>query len=581
MKLTTEQSDAIRHTGHALVQACPGSGKTRAIIAKLLRCVDDVRDTPRRVTCITYTNAAVHEIEDRIRIYGASGDEDYCEVATIHGFCQNNVLRHFHWRLPEYADGYTILPSDSDQFGNYVDQIADKFDLNDYQKSQFELLNRSPSGAPITPADIPAAAAIEFWQLLQKHGFIDFCNIVYFSYRLLADDASLATVLGARFKHLLVDEFQDTSDLQVDILKLIAGTGLTTIFLVGDPEQSIYGFAGARRSLMFEFSNHLNAKPFPLSGNFRSSNPVVRSAELLLPRTPAMFAAGDWKDFTEEPYYAHADNNFAAITDFFLPAIEALTIPLGECAILAPNWFQLRPLGKQLREYGVAVVGPGARPYKRSHLFARLAEQVCAYIECPQPHVIRPIEKEIFQLVSNLTGKADFRIFTYDGRRIVFRLLHAARDLRAEHEAAAAWLSAAAQRFGDILVDERLVPSSCPALLTQSVDGMLADMTKAQVDVPNLTLSDLGMFADPDKNLKLLTIHQAKGREFTGVAIIGLHDGIIPYHNKYNALSSDGEAEARRLFYVAVTRSRRILHLFTEKGDWRPKCRFLKHLAIA
>jgi DNA helicase-2/ATP-dependent DNA helicase PcrA len=580
MKLTSEQSNAIKHQGHALVEACPGSGKTRAIIAKLLRCVDDVRDTTRRVACITYTNAAVHEIEDRIRLYGATGDEDYCEVATIHGFCQNNILRHFHWRLPEYANGYTIVPSDSDEFGNYVDQIADKFDLNDYQKAQFELLNRAPSGSPITPADIPAAAATEFWQLLQRNRLIDFCNIVYFSYRLLADDPSLPIALGARFKHLLVDEFQDTSELQVDILKLIAGTGCTTVFLVGDPEQSIYGFAGARRNLMFEFAQHLGAKSFPLSGNFRSSTPVVRSAELLLPRTPAMFAAGDWKDFAEEPFHAHADNNLTAITDFFLPTIDALTIPLGQCAILAPSWFHLRPIGMRLREYGVAVVGPGARPYKRSHLFARLAEQVCAYVECPQPHIIRPIEKEIFQLVSNLTGKADFRIFTFDGRRIIFRLLHAAHDLRSQHEAAAAWLNATAPRFGEILVEERLAPPSCPSLLQQSVAGMLADMAKAEVDIPNLTLSDLGMFADPEKNLKLLTIHQAKGREFTAVAVVGLHDGIIPYHNKYNALSSDGEAEARRLFYVAMTRARRILHLFTDRGDWRPKCRFLKSLGV-
>lgn len=581
MKLTAEQSDAIGHATHALVEACPGSGKTRAIISKLLKCVDDVRDTPRRVACITYTNAAVHEIEDRVRIYGATGDEDYCDVATIHAFCQNSVLRHFYWRLPEYKDGYTILPSDSDEFAKCVDQIAEKFNLTDYQRQQFELLNRAPSGTPITPADIPAAAALEFWQLLQQHGLIDFCNIVYFSYRLLADDPGLARSLGAKFKYLLVDEFQDTSEIQVEILKLIAATDLTTIFLVGDPEQSIYSFAGARRSLMFEFSMHLGAKTFPLSGNFRSSEHVIRVAESLIPRAPAMFAAGDASVFPELPFYDDAENPFTAITDYFLPAIETLAIPLGECAILAPSWFQLRPLGKKLREYGVPVVGPGARPYKRSHLFARLAEHVCAYIECPQPHVIRPIEKELFQLVANVTGKADFRIFTYDGRRIVFRLLHAAQGLRAQHEGAAVWLNAAAERFGDILLEERLVPSTCPDLLTQSVTGMLADMTKADVDIPNLALSDLGMFANPESNLKLVTIHQSKGREFTAVALIGLQDGIIPYHNKYSTLTTDGEAEARRLFYVAVTRARRILHLFTEKSDWRRACRFLNGLPVA
>ncbi len=106
-------------------------------------------------------------------------------------------------------------------------------------------------------------------------------------------------------------------------------------------------------------------------------------------------------------------------------------------------------------------------------------------------------------------------------------------------------------------------------------------MAKADVDIPNLALSDLGMFANQENNLKLLTIHQSKGREFTAVALIGLQDGIIPYHNKYSTLTTDGEAEARRLFYVAVTRARRILHLFTEKGDWRRVCRFLNGLPVA
>ena len=102
------------------------------------------------------------------------------------------------------------------------------------------------------------------------------------------------------------------------------------------------------------------------------------------------------------------------------------------------------------------------------------------------------------------------------------------------------------------------MPATCANLLTESVDAMIADMIKAKVDVANLTLSNLGMFADPDANLKLMTIHQSKGREFKAVAIVGLHDGILPYHNQYNPLTAAGEAEARRLFYVAITRAEKI-----------------------
>jgi DNA helicase II / ATP-dependent DNA helicase PcrA len=255
--------------------------------------------------------------------------------------------------------------------------------------------------------------------------------------------------------------------------------------------------------------------------------------------------------------------------------LEALAIPFGQSAILAPNWFLLRPLGRKLREYGIPVVGPGARPYKRSHLFARLAEHVCAYVDSPRPQFIRPIEAELFQLVANLTGRADFRIFTFNGRRVLFRLLQAAVDLRLEHESAVPWLRTTARHFGDILFEEGLIPTAGIGLLPESADALIQDMVNAQVDVANLALADLGMFANPESNLKLLTIHQAKGREFRAVALIGLHDGVIPFHNKYKHLSTDDEAEARRLMYVALTRAERLLHLYTTADNWRPICRFL------
>ena len=581
MKLTDEQKNAINHIGNAVLVACPGSGKTRAIIAKLLRCVDGVRDTPRRVACITYTNTAVYEIENRIRVYGATGDEDYCDISTIHSFCQNNILRCFHWKLDEYKNGYTVLPSDSDRYLELAGEIASEYMLNDYAVQQFESLNRKPNGDPITASDIPPEAAIKFWNRLQSEGYIDFCNIVYFSYRLLVDYPSIRRAMASRFASILVDEFQDTSALQAEILNSIANQGRTSFFLVGDPEQSIFRFAGAERDLMFKFANSIDAQEFPLSGNFRSSTPVINCAERLIPRNPEMFSAGEAAAFEEEPNYEHAENSFAAISDAFLPALEELEIPLGDAAILAQNWFELRPLGQRLREYGVPVVGPGARPYKRQHLFARLAEQVCAYIEKPSPEYVRRAEKELFNIVLNVTGKADFRIFSYDGRRVVFRMLRKGQQLCDEHDGAVTWLCAAAEAFAYILCEEGVLPKRGGELLSESVHDIVSDMeSKKNVDTANLVLSDLGMFANPEDNLKLMTMHAAKGREFSAIALIAMHDGHIPYHNYYNPLTDEGCDEARRLLYVAITRAKRLLMLFTHDGK-KPPSRFLKELGFA
>ncbi|MEQ1492242.1 MAG: UvrD-helicase domain-containing protein [Terricaulis sp.] len=95
MMLTDEQKRAVRCDDNLLLTACPGSGKTRVIISKVSRAIEEVRDTPRAVACITYTNAAVHEIESRLRHHIQPGDDAYYDVCTIHSFCLNHIFARF------------------------------------------------------------------------------------------------------------------------------------------------------------------------------------------------------------------------------------------------------------------------------------------------------------------------------------------------------------------------------------------------------------------------------------------------------------------------------------------------------
>src|SRR5690606_24735854 len=113
MKLSDEQREAIHSTEHLCLASCPGSGKTRTVVAKILRCLDDVRDTSRRIGCITYTNAAVNEIESRLRVLGSRDDESYVEISTIHSFCLTHFLRPYHHLLPEFQDGFDVFAPDS------------------------------------------------------------------------------------------------------------------------------------------------------------------------------------------------------------------------------------------------------------------------------------------------------------------------------------------------------------------------------------------------------------------------------------------------------------------------------------
>jgi len=575
MNLTTEQRKAVLASDNALIVACPGSGKTRTIIAKLIRCIDDVRGTPRKVACITYTNAAVDEIEDRFRVHGAAGDEDYCEVSTIHTFCLANVLARFYWHLPQYENGFRVAPPDSQDYVRIAKQTLESRCIDSTRTEELELINREPDGTPTVSGAITAAVANQFWERLEQEGLVDFPNIVYWSYQLMVNRASISHALACRFAWILVDEFQDTSALQVEILKLIAADGRTRFCLVGDPHQSIYGFAGARPSLMDEFADVIAARrDFSLSGNFRSSPAIISHAERLLPRTPPMEAVGNAALLAEQPFCVDSDDAFQTIISRFLKVLDGLQIPYGRCAILAPSWFFLFPLGRRLSEYGVPVFGIGARPYKRQHVFALLAEQICSYIAKPSPEKIAHVERELFFMLARATGNPNYRVFSYSGRRMVFRLLKGGERLKRDHRDAVGWLRAAASHYQEILSTEEFLPRSCSSVLSESVCGMCEDMQRRRVDTAALTTDDLGLFADPAQNLKLLTIHGAKGREFDGVAIVDLQENHLPHWSANTDLKK--LEESKRVFYVAITRARRVLMYVTNSDDLRnPPSRFL------
>lgn len=578
--LTNEQKNAVCCGDNLMLTACPGSGKTRVIISKLTRVVDEVRGTPRSVACITYTNAGVHEIEARLRKHIQPGDDICYDICTIHSFCLNHIFRPFCHLIRGYKKGFKVLTQDSAEFEHHVTAILAKHgrynpSFNDFD--EFTQLRVSPQGKPVGNAiehgSLTPEIANEYWNRIRMSGFIDFANIIYYSLILLRRRPEILSYVSSKFAWILVDEFQDTTDLQVEILTLIAEAGRTRFMLVGDPYQSIFRFAGARPDLADEFAARINARTdLGLSGNFRSSPPILAHAELLLPREPVMEALGTAKEFLEEPIWKHGRTAFEVITECFLPALEELSIPIGDAAILAPTWFSLFHLGRRLRECGVSIVGPGARPYRRNRLFAPLAEQICGYLIEPSSSAITNIERTLFNTILDMKGKAYFDIFSYKGRVLTFRLIEIARSLHNESAEAISWLKATSDAFSQVLIDEEYLSPSDRDLLAISVEEMKSDMRRNRVDLYNLRIDDLGIYASPDAALKLLTLHHAKGREYQAVAMIDLHERRIPFHQSRTVEEIE---EARRLFYVGITRAKRYLLYVTDDSGRDGPSRFL------
>ena len=510
MKLTPQQQLALDHPGNLLLTACPGSGKTRTIVAKLVNEVESLRGTPFAVACITYTNAAVSEIDARVAAHLMPDDELNYVVSTIHSFCLHHILRPFASRVPGFSGAMKVLTAEREEFTAIADQAAEavgRYDLQFDDYSKFGSIGLDKEGNFIRSAledDMVRLAAPHFLRIAAKRGFIDFASILYRSFCLLRDDPEVAHSVATKFRSFLVDEFQDTTEIQVEILRLIHKQGRSKFFLVGDPAQSIFGFAGARPELIDPFADEIEAKSdLSLSWNFRSSKPIVDQAERLFPRVPAMTSEGKNKVCTEPAHFVRTAKTFDAIVEDFLPTVERMGLPRGRSAILAKSWMELYPIARRLREFGVKVVGPGARPYKRSRLFATLAEQLSAAVTDGHLYNIRQVERAVFNAIQDMSGQSRLDVFSYAGRRTMVGLLREANSLAARLDGVA-WLEAMAGETARILVTDQWIPAAHRRDCLASVEEMVADMRHNDVDVENLSIEDLGMFASPDKALRLM-----------------------------------------------------------------------------
>jgi ATP-dependent DNA helicase UvrD/PcrA len=159
-----------------------------------------------------------------------------------------------------------------------------------------------------------------------------------------------------------------------------------------------------------------------------------------------------------------------------------------------------------------------------------------------------------------------FDIFSYEGRTAVFELIDISGKLYAKNMGAIAWLESAAKAFSNILVDRGYLTTRERQVFSMSVEEMKSDMRNNKVDLANLTIDELGIYAMPDAALKLSTLHNAKGREYMAVAMIDCHEGRIP---TYHAKTAPEIEEQKRLFYVGVTRAKRLLLYSTDDTERR------------
>ncbi len=287
--LNPEQLAAVTlGSGHSLVLAGAGSGKTRVLTTRMAWLMQTGQVGPGGLMAVTFTNKAAKEMLVRLQAMLPVNVRGMW-VGTFHGLC-NRLLRA-HWKAANLPQAFQILDT-QDQL-SAVKRLCKQFAVDDerFPAKQLTWFFSSCKEEGMRPADVPVRdddtrKKVELYQLYedqcQREGVVDFAELLLRSYELLRDHAEIREHYQRRFRHILVDEFQDTNKLQYAWLKQLVGPD-TAVLAVGDDDQSIYAFRGARVGNMADFVREFNVgAQIKLEQNYRSHSNILDSANHLI-----------------------------------------------------------------------------------------------------------------------------------------------------------------------------------------------------------------------------------------------------------------------------------------------------------
>ncbi len=600
--LNAAQRDAVSAPlGHYLVLAGAGSGKTRVLVHRIAWLLEVERASPFSILAVTFTNKAAGEMRarcDSLIQHGTRG----LWVGTFHGIA-HRLLRQ-HWREAKLPETFQILDSD-DQLrmikriivamgldeARYPPRQASWF-INNAKDEGKRADTIDAAGNPQTRVMLDIYRAYE--EACQRAGLVDFAELLLRSHELWLNDEALLKHYQQRFQHLLIDEFQDTNTLQYAWIRVLAGT-TGKVFVVGDDDQAIYGWRGARVENVQHFLRDFpSARTIRLEQNYRSTATILKAANAIIANNPQRLGKQLWTAGEDgqaiELYAAYNEQDEAR---FVIERIRSYVQQSGkrsDCAILYRSNAQSRLFEEQLIQHGIPYrVYGGLRFFERAEIKDALAYS---------------------RLIANRADDTAFeRAVNTPPRGIGDRTLDALRG-RARRDGLTLWDATLNELIsGDLagraknalkafltLIDEA-ASTTFELSLAEQIEHMIAHTGlrdfyekdargSAESRVENLdelvnvagrfertpedleaNMSELSAFLshaalEAGENqgeawqdcVQLMTLHSAKGLEFPLVLLVGLEDGLFPSQKSLD--DSSRLEEERRLAYVGITRAR-------------------------
>lgn len=632
--LNAEQGAAVALPAvPALILAGAGSGKTRVLTTRIAWLLQTGQVTPGGVLAVTFTNKAAREMMTRLSAMLPVNVRGMW-IGTFHGLC-NRLLRAHHQSV-NLPQTFQILDT-QDQL-SAIKRLCKQFKVDDerFPPKQLAWFIAGCKEDGLRPALVEARdedtrKKVELYQLYeeqcQREGVVDFGELLLRSYELLRDNDPVREHYQRRFRHILIDEFQDTNKLQYAWIKLLAGQDAqgqlrpdgAAVFAVGDDDQSIYAFRGARVGNMADFVREFSVQhQIKLEQNYRSFSNILDSANELISHNRHRLGKNLRTDQGPgEPVRVYESTSDFAEAQWMVDEMRQLQrdgMPLKGMAVLYRSNAQSRVIETALFNAGLPYrVYGGLRFFERAEVkhalaYLRLLENpnddtsFLRVVNFPPRGIgARSIEQlqdaarvsgcSLVDAVSAVGGKAGANLGAFVAKLDVLReqtqgltlreiielvLAHSGlvEHYRSEREGAdrienldelvnAAESFVSLEGFGR---DAEALPQA------GEPSGEALDMMPPVSDATGEVMSPLAAFLthaaleagdnqaqEGQDAIQLMTVHASKGLEFDGVFITGLEEGLFPHENSMSDF--DGLEEERRLMYVAITRARQRLYL--------------------
>lgn len=640
-ELNPSQCDAVLYTdGDCMVIAGAGSGKTRVLTYRIAHLLEEGVD-PWAILALTFTNKAAGEMKQRIAAKVGENRARYLWMGTFHSIF-SRILRSESDRLG-YSSNFTIYDQTDSQ--NLIKSIVRDMQLDEkvYKPSVVQnrisnaknrLMTASAynSNADIYKHDqfkrIPMTGKIyeRYEQRCRQSDAMDFDDLLLNTFILFRDHPDVQERYGSSFKHILVDEYQDTNYAQHCIVWQLTRHG-AKVCVVGDDAQSIYSFRGANLDNMLKFSKlYPDSKLFKLEQNYRSTQTIVEAAGSLIKKNHAQIPKNVFSENEQgdkiRVQCAHSDlEESEMVVNRMLDLKTFKDVPWSQMAVLYRTNAQSRSLEEALRKRGLPYkIYGGLSFYQRKEI-----KDTIAYFRMS----VNPNDEEAFKRIINYPARGI-------GQTTVSKIISCAMDQGVSlwdvvchpddygldvNSGTAAKLAgfrgmlesfkadaatATAQQLGQRIVDETGIMRELKADTTVEGESRRQNVEELMVNISQFChdreeegndkcrmtdyLSEVSLMTDQDnetdedlEKVTLMTVHAAKGLEFDAVFIVGLEENLFPSDMGGN--DERAVEEERRLFYVAMTRARKYLNLLFATSrfkfgsvDFCTPSRFLKEI---